>query len=838
MKRFLSIFSLLAILFYANAQIYDPVKWDYTAKRISDTEAELIIQATIEEGWHLYSQNLSSDEGPVATDFQFVKNENYELMGKTTEGKPHVEFDPNFQMDLAFFAKKAVFKQKIKCKNPGAFDVKGSVYYMVCDNKMCLPPEEILFTVKVPAYSGAAQRAIQQEGAPDVSVSNTNSEQESIDMEQAGQPKSDITIAGSANNGILEPVKWETKVKALGNNEFKLIATAKINEGWHVYSMNLPRDDGPVATEFKLLETKGIQLLGEVKEEGEMESAFDPNFQMDLNYYSQAVQYIQKIKIEDNSLKNIKAQVYYMTCDDARCLPSTTEELTFELPPIVASAGIENKSKSEEQQSSWEIFIFAFLAGIAALVTPCVFPMIPLTVSFFTKQNKNKAKGRINAITYTLFIIGVYVLLSLPFHIFDSLDPGILNNISTNVYLNVFFFIIFVIFAMSFLGAFEITLPNSWINKADSASNKGGMIGIFFMALTLVLVSFSCTGPVLGALLGGTLSTGGGAKALTIGMAGFGFGLGLPFGLFALFPSWLNALPKSGGWLNRVKVVLGFLELAMAFKFLSNADLVLQAGLLKREIFLAIWIAIFLLMSLYLLGVFRMAHDSITESLTITRLMFATVSLIFTIYLLPGLWGAPLKLISGFPPPMFYSEFPNGSFQTSQVVNHVKSAVGEEDIPEGVEPEHCPHNLPCFHDYDKALAYAKKVKKPLMIDFTGWACVNCRRMEEQVWADPRVLQRLRDDVVLVSLYVDEKLELPESEQIEVQLGSKVKKLKTVGDKWAYFQVSRYKTNSQPYYVIVDNEENMLAEPTGYDPDIEKFIRWLDEAKNKFESGQK
>jgi thiol:disulfide interchange protein DsbD len=827
MKRILLFINLFILLLAAKSQIYDPVKWDYTANRISETEAELIIQATIEDGWHLYSQNLSTDEGPVATDFQFEKSKNYELIGKTAEGKPHVEFDPNFNMDLAYFAKKAVFKQKIKCNSPGTFSVKGSVYYMVCDNKMCLPPEEILFNIKVPAYKASTQRAIQQEGAP------VNEKIVSEENNMLSSPVQVTPDANLVNSGILEPVKWLTKVKALGNNEFQLIATATIDEGWHVYSMHLPRNDGPEPTEFKVLDQEGLELLGEVKEVGEMETAYDPNFQMDLNYYSQALQYIQKVKITNAKIKNVKAQIHYMTCDDARCLPPTTEDLTFELPPILSDVKTETTNQAESKQSVWEIFIIAFLAGIAALITPCVFPMIPLTVSFFTKQNKNKAKGRINALTYTLFIIGVYVLLSLPFHIFDSLDPSILNNISTNVYLNIFFFIIFIVFAMSFLGAFEITLPNSWINKADSASNKGGMIGIFFMALTLVLVSFSCTGPVLGALLGGTLSTGGGAKALTVGMAGFGFGLGLPFGLFALFPSWLNALPKSGGWLNRVKVVLGFLELAMAFKFLSNADLVLQAGLLKREVFLAIWIAIFLLMTLYLLGVFRMAHDSPTESLTITRLMFATVSLIFTLYLLPGLWGAPLKLISGFPPPMFYSEFPNGSFQKSEVVSSLKNAVHSEDIPEGVEPEHCPHNLPCFHDYDKALAYAKKVKKPLMIDFTGWACVNCRRMEEQVWSDPRVLQRLRDDVVLVSLYVDEKLELPESEQIEVQLGTKIKKLKTIGDKWAFFQVSRYKTNSQPYYVIVDNNENMLVEPTGYDPDVEKYIQWLDEAKQKF-----
>ncbi len=830
-KRFIYLLGLLSIIFSSRAQIYAPVTWKYSAERISATEATLIMEAEIDDGWHLYSQYLSSDEGPVATEFQFEENNHYTLSGKTQEGKPHVEFDPNFNMDLAFFSGQAVFKQKITCSSPASFSVKGSVYYMVCNDKMCLPPEEEIFNITVPAYQAAQQRAIKNEGAA--------VEPQALTAEVHDDKAGALTISPATTpSGILEPVSWTTQVKPLGNNEFKLIATAKIESGWHVYSMHLPSEDGPVATEYTILDTNGIQLVGEVQEEGEMESAYDPNFDMELNFYSQAVQYIQKIKVTGASVRKVEAEIYYMTCDDSRCLPPTTEKLTFELPEIeYVESAINTTAGNNQKQSFWEIFIFAFLAGIAALITPCVFPMIPLTVSFFTKQNKNKVKGRINAITYTVFIIGVYVLLSLPFHIFDSLDPNILNNISTNVYLNIFFFIIFIVFAMSFLGAFEITLPNSWINKADSASNKGGVIGIFFMALVLALVSFSCTGPVLGMLLGATLSSGGGAMALTVGMLGFGLGLGLPFGLFALFPSWLNALPKSGGWLNRVKVVLGFLELAMAFKFLSNADLVLQTGLLKREIFLSIWIAIFLLMTLYLLGVFRMAHDSPTESLTITRLMFATVSLIFTIYLLPGLWGAPLKIISGFPPPMFYSEFPNGSFQKSGIVNNAKSISGNDDLPEGIDPEHCPHNLPCFHDYDQALAYAKKVGKPLMIDFTGWACVNCRRMEEQVWADPRVLQRLRDDVVLVSLYVDEKRELPENEQKEVQMGAKLKKLKTVGDKWAYFQVSRYQTNSQPYYVIVDHNENMLVEPAAYDPDIDKYIKWLDTAKEKFKNSQ-
>jgi thiol:disulfide interchange protein DsbD len=386
------------------------------------------------------------------------------------------------------------------------------------------------------------------------------------------------------------------------------------------------------------------------------------------------------------------------------------------------------------------------------------------------------------------------------------------------------FFIIFLIFAVSFLGAFEITLPSSWINKADSASERGGLIGIFFMAFTLSLVSFSCTGPIIGTLLV-QAAVGGNVINPILGMTGFSAALALPFGLFAAFPGWLNSLPKSGGWLNSVKVVLGLLELALALKFFSNVDLAYHWGILTRELFIALWIIIFTIMGFYLLGKLKFSHDSEIPYVSIPRLLFAILTFSFVVYLVPGMWGAPLKIISGFPPPTFYTE------GWSLGGGNQAESTG---IP-GTDPSHCPHNLSCFHDYDLALNYAKQTGKPLMVDFTGWSCVNCRKMEDQVWIDPMVLQRLRNDYVLVSLYVDDKTELPENEKkVSVTTG---KKIKTMGNKWSDLQTIRFKTNSQPYYVLLDHQENPLNQPTGYDPDIQKFIRFLDEGKEKFKASK-
>jgi len=799
------------------SQIYDPVDWKFSQKELSNNEFEVSFSATIEDGWHLYSQHLPSEDGPIATAFYFDDNKNVELLGEVVEPKPIIEYDPNFDMELNFFAKKVTFKQKVKVTN-GEGLVKGELEFMVCNEKMCLPPELIPFEFKLKA-SGKSENAPPKTTEPEKVKSQLTAPANNLSNE----------ILADENPGMLDPIDFSISIDKQ-NGEYILVIKAEIDKGWHLYSINLPSDDGPIPTKINFLEPVGYDLIGEVKVEGEEKSSYDPNFMMDLSYYEGKVIFKQKIKATAKN-STVKGEIVYMVCNDQNCIMPPSEEFEFEIigdpnsEAIVSEETSSTKKNKAESKSLWAIFLLSFLGGFAALLTPCVFPMIPLTVSFFTKQSKTKAEGVSKGLLYGLSIIIIYVLLG--FGITRIFGADALNALSTNAYFNIAFFIILTVFAISFFGAFEITLPSSWVNKVDSASDKGGLLGIFFMAFTLSLVSFSCTGPIIGTLLVEAAVQGGIIGPL-VGMFGFSFALAMPFALFAIFPGWLNSLPKSGGWLNSVKVVLGFLELALALKFLSNADLVLQAGYITREVFLAAWIGIFLMLSLYLLGVFSLPHDSPSTSISVGRALMATITLIFTIYLIPGLWGAPLKIISGFPPPMFYSESPQGVGGSAQIIT-----TGNHEDEVG-EPAHCPHNLNCFHDYDEGMAYAKKMNMPVMLDFTGWACVNCRKMEEQVWSDPRVLERLRENVVLISLYVDEKLELPKEEQIEVKIGDKTKTLKTVGNKWSYFQANKFKTNSQPYYIILDHAENPMLESAAYDPDIDLFIDWLDRGVEAFE----
>jgi thiol:disulfide interchange protein DsbD len=446
----------------------------------------------------------------------------------------------------------------------------------------------------------------------------------------------------------------------------------------------------------------------------------------------------------------------------------------------------------------WGVFFAAFFSGFIALIMPCVFPMIPMTVSFFTKRSKTRALGIRNAFIYGGSIILIHVLLAGV--VIATRLSSLLNELSTNVYFNLFFFGMLIVFGLSFLGAFEIQLPSKWVNKADEKADKGGIVGIFFMALVLSLASFSCTGPILGDLLV-SISSSGGDLALLIGMFAFGLALALPFMLFAIFPSWLNSMPNSGGWLNVVKVFLGFLEIAFAFKFLGAADTTMQWHLLHREVFVAIWVGIFAMLSLYLLGKVRLPHDSPVEKLSVGRSMMATASIAFTMYLIPGLWGAPLNLVNAYLPPDFYAEVPGGiSSGGGNTISASNSGSGEQtEIVEGMHKG--PQGLMAFKDYDKALAYAKKVNKPLFIDFTGWGCVNCRKMENSVWGQPGVIEHLRDDVVIVSLYVDERTELPKKEQKTIKVNGQDFSVTTIGNKWTAKQIEEYQTASQPYYVL-------------------------------------
>lgn len=476
---------------------------------------------------------------------------------------------------------------------------------------------------------------------------------------------------------------------------------------------------------------------------------------------------------------------------------------------------------TEPEKGLWSIFIIAFFSGFAALLTPCVFPMIPMTVSFFTKQSKTKGAAVRNAIFYGVSIIVIYVLLGILVTWIFGADA--LNALSTNVWFNLIFFILLVVFAVSFLGAFEIMLPNSWANKVDSQADRGGIIGILFMALALAIVSFSCTGPIVGTLLVQAASKGG--IAPIIGMLGFSLALALPFMLFAMFPGWLHSLPKSGGWLNTVKVVLGFLELALAFKFLSNADLVLQLHLLEREVFLSIWIAIFGTLALYLFGKITLPHDSPMSHISVGRLSLGLLVFSFTVYMIPGLWGAPLKLINAFPPPMEYSESPLGFGKNSSIESP------NATLPDGAKSG--PHQIVVFDDYEKGLAYAKTVNKPIMLDFTGFACVNCRKMENNVWSDERILSILKNQVVVISLYVDDKRDLPKNEQfVSKTTGSAIE---TIGDKWTDFMISKYKTNTQPLYVLTDLNGNSLnsTQPTISYVGVDEYQVWLKEGISKF-----
>jgi thiol:disulfide interchange protein DsbD len=489
------------------------------------------------------------------------------------------------------------------------------------------------------------------------------------------------------------------------------------------------------------------------------------------------------------------------------------EKSTSTIPPKVEKMVV-SKPKEEPKRGLWTIFFLAFLGGFAALLTPCVFPMIPMTVSFFTKQSKTPAQGKRNAIIYGISIIAIYVILGLL--VTGIFGADALNALSTNVWFNIIFFLLLIVFAASFLGAFEIMLPNSWANKVDRQADKGGIVGILFMALALAIVSFSCTGPIVGTLLVESASKGG--IAPIIGMLGFSSALALPFMLFAMFPSWLHSLPKSGGWLNTVKVFLGFLELALAFKFLSNADLVLQLHLLEREVFLAIWIAIFGTLAFYLFGKITMPHDSPLPHISVGRLFMGVTVLTFTIYMIPGLWGAPLQLINAFPPPLEYSESPHGVGNSSP--NSAASV-----LPDGAKSG--PHGITVFDDYDKGLAYAKSINKPIMLDFTGFACVNCRKMENNVWSEENIKSILKNEVVVISLFVDDKRDLPESEQfVSKSTGAAIE---TIGDKWTDFMITKYKTNTQPLYVLTDLKGNALnsdTPTTSYDPDVALYEQWL------------
>jgi len=623
-----------------------------------------------------------------------------------------------------------------------------------------------------------------------------------------------------------EPIVWVTEFKQTSDTEYLLIFKASMQPKWHLYSQKLPKE-GPLPTEF-IFEgvDSNFELVG-ITKESETVTAFDPIFEMDLSWFEREASFQQKIRLLQPELAAVSGEINYQACDDKVCIfrnvpfsfilnsskvlaevkktvdpESLKKSKALQLPLKNRRLLMQNQSQNSDNPLL-NLFLLGFIGGLIALLTPCVFPMIPLTVSFFLKQSGSKSKGVGSALIYGLFILLIYIMMSLPFHFLDVLDPQILNTLSTNILMNIIFFGVFVFFAFSFFGYYELTLPSSWGNRSDAASTGGGILGIFFMALTLAIVSFSCTGPILGSLLAGSLTSEGGADQLTFGMAGFGFALALPFGLLAFFPNVLKSIPKSGGWMTKVKVTLGFLELALALKFLSNADLVGHWGIIKREIFIGIWLVISILLFVYLLGWLRFPNDQKGSKIPMQQRFFTFLVLIFIFYLIPGLGknqDGQLSLLSGFPPPVFYSIYPNNS--------------------------ECPLGLNCFKDYYSGRAYAELKNKPILLDFTGWACVNCRKMEENVWSQPEVFNLLNEDFVIISLYVDDRKELPKGQKFEFKYpNGRIKTVKTIGEKWATFQSLNFTSASQPYYVLMSADETILNSPIQY-TNAKTYKDWL------------
>jgi len=624
-----------------------------------------------------------------------------------------------------------------------------------------------------------------------------------------------VSVSSVAQDSSL--VQWKVSSNKVSSNTYELQFSGKIKKGKFLYLFSKDAEGlDSITVNFT---DSAIVKDGSMQVKMGSKSFTDPTFEnKSVVIADDEVKLVQQIQINGTVPAKLKGTIVFATGAKEEFLPAQEAAFDVELEGGVAqtarikieSIDINNPvnncgDEGTEGKSLWGIFLLGLVGGFIALLTPCVFPLIPLTVSFFTKRSGSRGKGIRNATLYGFFIFLIYILLSLPFHLLDQTDPEILNNISTNVWLNIAFFVIFVVFAISFFGYFEITLPGGIANRADSKASVGSFLGIFFMALTLAIVSFSCTGPILGSLLAGALTKDGGAMQLSFGMGGFGLGLALPFALFAMFPNWLQSLPKSGGWLNTVKVVLGFLELAMAVKFISNADLVKQWHLLPREIFLGIWVLIGILLVMYLLGFIRFPHDDKKVKIGGIRWTFIALFAAFTIYLAPGVTNtkwANLKLISGFPPPLCYS-----------VYKH---------------PVNCETSLEPLRDYEEALALAKKENKPLLIDFTGWACVNCRRMEENVWTNPEVLDLMKNKFVVVSLYVDERKVLPAAQQQTFTTKTGVEKqIITVGDKWATFQSENFNAVAQPQYAIISLDEKALTKTKGYTPTAAEFKLWLE-----------
>ena len=792
------ILSLLGMLLYASlvtAQTLNPVEWTYSLEAIGENEYMLEFNAKIDDDWTVYSQ-FTSDEGPVPTSINFEsegvsKNGDGEEFGHKKEG-----WDNIFELDVIKFLGDEDYKIKQKLKvEPGVDKIVGYLTYMTCDKEKCLPPTDVEF---------------------------------SFDLNNLGTGSTDSDDGGQK---VLDPVKWSYGISKGQDDLYTIKFTADIQDGWTVYSL-YTEDNGPFPTSVNYETEGGFELIGDAEESGKKKEGPDPLFDnVNVIKYLSGEKFVISQKLKSTGAEELKGYLTYMTCDSEKCLPPTDVDFVFNLKTVSAGSSatipsqtvfdasemVDQKIESIVQtyedpigdciggeetadRGLFTSFIFGFLGGLLALLTPCVFPMIPLTVSFFTKDTKRK--GWVNGMIYALSIIVIYVALGLI--LTAVFGPEALNRLSTNWIANTLFFLIFVAFAFSFFGYYEITLPSSWSTRSDSMADKGGILGIFFMAFTLALVSFSCTGPIIGSAIVTAASN---AVGPAIVMLGFAIALALPFGLFAAFPAWLNTLPQSGGWMNSVKVVLGFLELALAFKFLSVADMTNHWNFLKYELFMGVWVVIFFLLSLYLFGLIKFPHDSPLRKRSVTRMLLATASLAFTFYLVTGFFNNEktgnynsLGALSGLAPPAHYNFF--------KPAREVDPAIKAE------YPSYtmCANNIPCFKDYYEGLDYARKLDKLVFLDFTGYGCVNCRKVEEHIWVRDEIREKLTNDFVLVSLYVDDDKKL---EETKISVRKDNPKIRNVGNKWADFQIVNFEQNSQPLYVMMTPDQQVIAKPRGY-----------------------
>ena len=838
-----------------SAQILQPVKWTFSTEQDGD-KTYVVSSAKIEQGWYVYSQYLESEDGPVATEITYDNPAAVKLTGKSVEtGDRKAGFDKLFDMNVVKFAKTYTIRQEVEFV--GDEDLKGYLTFMTCDDAKCLPPTDVDFSFEPPTSPASGSVAPQVEernvksAEPAVPAIVQQVDQAVAEVKQAEETKTVVTP------DLLEPVTWSVSTERVSDTEYILRWSAEIEKGWYLYSQD-NSGDGPVPTSYAFDTEQGYERAGEVSEQGKRKAGFDPIFEMDVvKYPAPGVTFEQRVTVTDPKAPVI-GFLEFMTCDNTECLPpaeifwryvpaaGVAEILDYDAyevalaaakdqPAVAAAAGsdvngtylIDKKNEGatcgedtrevdvDAKASLLTVFILGFGGGLLALLTPCVFPMIPLTVSFFTGRGKDRKKGLRRAAIYGLSIIAIYVTLGLV--ITGVFGADALNLLSTNAWFNLAFGILFIVFAFSFFGFFEITLPSSWANKTDRAADQGGLLGIFFMAFTLSLVSFSCTGPIIGTLLVET-ATGGGATILgripvapLVGMLGFSSALALPFTLFAAFPAALESLPKSGGWMNTVKVTLGFVEIALAMKFLSTADLIMGTKWMPYELFVGVWVLCALGLAAYYFGWLKTPLEKYgAQKVGNVMLGLGAVSLALAVYIATG-FGYSDKA---------------GTFDTPALLSGLAPPAGHSYVYQAK----CPQGIDCFKDYDEAMAYAKTVNKPVLVDFTGHGCVNCRKMEDNVWDKPGVYERIKDEYVLVSLYVDEREELDEPFTSEFS----GQRIRTVGNKWADFQARYFNRNSQPYYVLMSPQGQVLNQPVPYTPDVEEYAAFLACGLQQFE----